>query len=213
MKSFDLSLYLVTDSSGMEESVFLRKIEEALFSGITFLQLREKEKSTKEYFLLAEKVCALAKKYNVPFVIDDRIDIALAVDADGVHLGKEDLPVDKAREILGKDKIIGATAKTLHDAQIACASGADYLGVGAIYPTQTKVKTVITKVETVKEICSNVDIPVVAIGGLNKENIDVLQDSGVQGIAVVSAIMQSSDIKQTVKELNEKLKILGVKIT
>jgi thiamine-phosphate pyrophosphorylase len=193
MKKIDTTLYFITDSSGFEENEFLFRVEEALKGGATILQLREKNKTTMEYISMAEKVHGLTKKYNVPLIIDDRIDVALAVGAEGVHLGKEDMPIATARRILGDDFIIGATAKTVPWALEAYESGADYLGVGAIYPTTTKVKTVLTSVQTLTDICKAVPIPVNAIGGLNKNNVDVLKETGVAGFCVVSAIMKSED--------------------
>mgnify|MGYP002519443342 CR=1 FL=1 len=152
MKNFDTTLYFITDSTGFSEEEFLSRVEQALKGGVTLLQLREKEKTTREYIALAEKVHKLTQKYNIPLIIDDRIDVAMAVNAEGVHLGQSDMPVDIARKILGEDKIIGATAKTVPQALEAYANGADNLGVGAIYPTTTKVKTVLTSVDTLKEI-------------------------------------------------------------
>lgn len=201
MKKLDLTLYLVSNSEKTSEEVFLRKIESALQAGVTLLQLREKEKEGKELYKLGLKVNQLAKKYNVPLIIDDRVDIAMAVDAAGVHLGQSDLPIDVARKLLGKEKIIGATAKTKRQALKAEKQGADYLGVGAIYPTTTKVKTVITSVDTLKEICNAVNIPAIAIGGLNINNLNVLKNTGINGISVVSAIMESDNINNTVKDL------------
>ena len=188
MKTFDTSLYFITDSTGYEEAEFLRRVEAALQGGVTFLQLREKNRSTREYISLAEKVHALARKYNVPLIIDDRVDVALAADAEGVHLGAEDMTVAMARRLLGDDRIIGATAKTVPWAKDAVAQGADYLGVGAIYPTTTKVKTVLTSTDTLRDICKAVSIPVNAIGGLNKDNIDVLSGIPIAGICVVKPI-------------------------
>ena len=144
MKRFDTSLYFITDSTNYEEDEFLRRVEAALQGGVTILQIREKNKGTRAYIDLAEKVHALTRRYGVPLIIDDRVDVALAVDAEGVHLGAEDMTVAAARKILGEDKIIGATAKTVPWAMDEAAQGADYLGVGAIYPTTTKVKTVLT---------------------------------------------------------------------
>lgn len=164
MKNMDFKLYMVTDSTGLDEEVFLRKVESALQGGVTILQLREKDKTTREYLHLAEKVHKLTKKYQVPLLIDDRLDIAMAVDAEGVHLGQSDLPIGIARNLIGKEKIIGATAKTVEQAQEAYEQGADYLGVGAIYPTTTKVKTILTSTETLHDICEAVPIPVNAIG-------------------------------------------------
>ena len=201
LTEFDPSLYFITDSTGFAEEEFLFRVEQALRGGVTLLQLREKEKSTREYIQLAEKVHEIAKRYHVPLIIDDRVDVALAADAEGVHLGKEDMPIDAARKILGSDKIIGATAKTVPWALEAYEQGADYLGVGAIYPTTTKVKTVLTSTETLDAICRAVPIPVNAIGGLNKDNIDVLEGIPIAGICVVSAIMKADNPKQAAREL------------
>ena len=193
MKNFDTTLYFITDSTGFEEDEFLRRVEDALAGGATILQLREKNKSTVRYIALAEQVHKLTKKYGVPLIIDDRIDVALAVGAEGVHLGKEDMPIATARKILGDDFIIGATAKTVPWAREAYEGGADYLGVGAIYPTTTKVKTVLTSTATLDAICRAVPIPVNAIGGLNKTNMDVLVGIPIAGICVVSAIMKAEN--------------------
>lgn len=202
MKTFDTRLYFITDSTQYSEDEFLDRVESALNGGITLLQLREKNKTAREYIYLAEKVHKLTKKYNVPLIIDDRIDVAMAVNAEGVHLGQSDMPIKTAREILGDDYIIGATAKTVEQATEAYNQGADYLGVGAIYPTTTKVKTVITSVEMLKQICMSVPIPVNAIGGLNKDNIGVLKDTGISGICMVSAIMKADNPKQAAIELD-----------
>ena len=201
MKKFDTSLYFITDSTNYTEEEFLYRVERALMGGATLLQLREKNKTTREYITLAEKVHTLAQKYAVPLIIDDRVDVALAVDAEGVHLGAEDMTVAKAREILGDNKIIGATAKTVPWALDVYNQGADYLGVGAIYPTTTKVKTVLTSVDTLREICKAVPIPVNAIGGLNKNNIDVLAGIPIAGICAVSAIMKADDPQTAAEEL------------
>ena len=210
MKNFDTSLYFITDSTGFEENEFLRRAEEALAGGATLLQLREKNKSTIEYIGLAEKLHAQTKKYSVPLIIDDRIDVALAVGAEGVHLGKEDMPIASARKILGEDFIIGATAKTVPWALEAYEGGADYLGVGAIYPTTTKVKTVLTSTETLDAICKAVPIPVNAIGGLNKNNIDILVGIPIAGICAVSAIMKAESPKTAAAELKARAKELGI---
>ena len=210
MREFDTSLYFITDSTGFSESEFLYRTEEALKGGATILQLREKDKTTREYIDLAQKVHILTKKYNVPLIIDDRIDVALAMGAEGVHLGQSDMPIDIARKILGDNIIIGATTKTVAQAVEAYAQGADYLGVGAIYPTTTKVKTIITSTETLENICHSVPIPVNAIGGLNKDNIDILKGIPIAGICVVSAIMKADAPKQTAIELLSRAKELGL---
>ena len=210
MRNFDTTLYFITDSTGFSEEEFLRRTEEALKGGASLLQLREKDKTTKEYISLAEKVHTLTKKYNVPLIIDDRVDVALAMGAEGVHLGQSDMPINTARKILGDDFIIGATTKTVPQALEAYQQGADYLGVGAIFPTTTKVKTVITSTETLSNICSAVPIPVNAIGGLNKDNIDILKGIPIAGICVVSAIMKADDPKQAATELKARAKELGL---
>ena len=201
MKKFDTSLYFITDSTGFTEEEFLRRIESALQGGVTLLQIREKDKTTREYLYLARKLHELTRKYNVPLIIDDRMDIAMAIDAEGVHLGQSDMPIDLARKIVGPRKIIGATAKTVPQALEAYEQGADYLGVGAIYPTSTKVKTVLTSTDTLRDICKAVPIPVNAIGGLNKDNIDVLEGIPITGICVVSAIMKAENPEKAASEL------------
>ena len=210
MKHLDTSLYFITDSTGLSEEEFLRRTEEALRGGVTLLQLREKNRTTREYLSLAEKVHGLTRRYGVPLLIDDRLDVAMAVDAEGVHLGQSDLPIHVARRILGADKIVGATAKTVPQAREAYEQGADYLGVGAIYPTTTKVKTVLTSTDTLRDICAAVPIPVNAIGGLNKTNIDVLCGIPIAGICVVSAIMKADDPRQAAIDLRERAKELHI---
>jgi len=204
MKNFDTTLYFITDSTGFSEEEFLCRVEQALKGGVTLLQLREKNKTTREYISLAEKVHTLTKKYSIPLIIDDRIDVAMAVDAEGVHLGQSDMPVDIARRILGDSKIIGATAKTVSQAMEAYKNGADNLGVGAIYPTTTKVKTVLTSVDTLKDVVKAVPIPVNAIGGLNKDNMHVLENTGISGVCVVSAIMKADNPQKAAEEIKEK---------
>ncbi|MBQ4037053.1 MAG: thiamine phosphate synthase [Clostridia bacterium] len=210
MKKFDPSLYFITDSTGFTEEEFLYRIERALMGGVTLLQLREKNKSTRDYIALAEKVHAIAKRYSVPLIIDDRVDVALAVDAEGVHVGAEDMPIATARRLMGEEKIVGATAKTVPWAREACSQGADYLGVGAIFPTTTKVKTVLTSTDTLREICRAVSIPVNAIGGLNKDNVDVLAGIPLAGICAVSAMMKAEDPKVAAEELKARAQKLGL---
>ncbi len=205
-------LYLVTDSTGLSEDEFLKKVEDAILGGVTILQLREKDKTTREYIDLGRKVHEITVKYDIPLIIDDRIDVAMAIDAEGVHLGQSDMPVDIARKILGKNKIIGATTKTVEQALEAYRKGADYLGVGAIYPTTTKVKTVLTSVDTLRDICKAVPIPANAIGGLNKDNIQVLKGVPIAGICVVTAIMKAPDSRAAASELKrayEELNMAG----
>ena len=210
MKKFDPSLYFITDSSNYTEQEFLNRVEKALQGGITLLQLREKDKTTRQYIELAQKVHNITRKYNVPLIIDDRVDVALAIDAEGVHVGQSDMPVNLARKLMGENKIVGATTKTVEQAKEAFEQGADYLGVGAIYPTTTKVKTVLTSTDTLNDICHAVPIPVNAIGGLNKDNIDVLAGIPIAGICVVSAIMKADDPKKATEELKAKAKELNL---
>ena len=205
-QNMDTTLYFITDSTGFEKEEFLRRVEAALRGGVTLVQLREKERTTREYLELAREVHALTQKYDVPLIIDDRLDVALAAETEGVHLGQSDLPVGIARKILGNDRIIGATAKTVEQATEACEQGADYLGVGAIYPTTTKGKTILTSTDMLREICEAVPIPVNAIGGLNKDRLEVLAGIPIAGVCVVSAIMKAADPKIAAEELMEATK-------
>lgn len=202
MKDFNSRLYFITDSTLYEKDEFLRRVKVALDGGVTLVQLREKERTTREYLELARAVHELTMQYNVPLIIDDRLDIAMAADTEGVHLGQSDLPIHIARKLWGSDKIIGATAKTVEQAAEAYEQGADYLGVGAIYPTTTKVKTILTSTEMLDKICHAVPIPVNAIGGLNKDNIDVLKGIPIAGVCVVSAVMKAEDPKKAAEELS-----------
>ncbi|SDA47290.1 thiamine-phosphate pyrophosphorylase [Butyrivibrio sp. INlla18] len=203
-----MKLYLVTDSTGLTEALFLEKIEAALKGGVTMVQIREKDKSTREYMELGQKVHEVTKKYDVPLMVDDRIDVAMAIGAEGVHLGQSDMPVDIARKIVGDKMIIGATTKTVDQAREAYEQGADYLGVGAIYPTTTKVKTVLTSVDTLKDICRAVPIPANAIGGLNSSNLQILKGTPIAGICVVSAIMKAEDPEKAARDLLEATKTI-----
>ena len=210
MKKLDTKLYFITDSTNYNEEDFLFRVEEALKGGATLLQLREKEKFKRKYIELAQKVHNITKKYDVPLIIDDRVDVALAINAEGVHVGQSDMPVSIARKLMDEDKIVGATAKTVQQAREAFKQGADYLGVGAIFPTTTKVKTVLTSTQTLRQICDAVSIPVNAIGGLNKDNIDVLKGIPIDGICVVSAIMKAKSPKRAAEELIEIAKELDL---
>ncbi|MBR4556410.1 MAG: thiamine phosphate synthase [Clostridiales bacterium] len=198
---FDTTLYFITDSTGYELDEFLRRVRSALEGGVTIIQLREKNRTTREYIELANAVHEITKKFGVPLIIDDRIDVMLATGAEGVHVGAEDMPVAMARQLIGKDKILGATAKTVEAATKAYNDGADYLGVGAIYPTTTKVKTVLTSTETLDAITKAVPIPVNAIGGLNSGNIQILRGINIAGVCAVSAIMKAVCPKTAAEEL------------
>lgn len=203
MKNLDTTLYFITDSTCVPEDRFLPVVEAACKGGATIIQLREKDKSTREYMELATATHEITARYGIPLIIDDRVDVALAIGAEGVHVGQSDMPAGDARRLLGPEKIIGVTAKTVPQALEAYEQGADYLGCGAIYPTTTHVKTVITPVETLKEVVKAVPIPVNAIGGLNKDNIFVLKGSGIAGICVVSAIMKSAAPETAARELKQ----------
>ena len=205
MNPVDLTLYLVTDSTYHTEESFLHTVEEACIGGATIVQRREKGGSSRDYLNQALKVKEITDRYHIPLIIDDRIDIALACDAAGVHVGQSDLPVSYARRLLGPDKIVGATAKTVPQALEAYVQGADYLGVGAMFPTTTKVVTILTAPATLTEIRHTVPIPVVAIGGLNRGNMDILKDTAADGIAVVSAIMKAEDPRSAAEELKKHM--------
>ena len=202
---FDPTLYVITDSTYHTDETLLRAVDEACAGGASLIQLREKDTGGRAYLALAQRVKAVTDKYNVPLIIDDRVDVALACDAAGVHVGASDLPVAVCRRLLGPDKIVGATAKSVEAAKAAYEDGADYLGTGAIFPTTTHVTTKITPVETLNEICRTVPIPVVAIGGLNADNMDVLADSPIAGVAVVSAVMKADDPRAAAAHIREKV--------
>lgn len=200
-----LRLYLVTNRYQDSLESFLKKVETACRSGVTIIQLREKNLTTNQYYQLAKQVKEITDAYQVSLIIDDRLDVCLAVDAAGLHIGDDELPVSVARQVLGPDKILGVTAKTVKRALEAEESGADYLGTGAIFPTTTKENAPITLISTLKTICQRVAIPVVAIGGLTSENIDQLIDTGIAGIAVVRDLMQAEDIEAKTQAFLTKL--------
>lgn len=200
-----LKLYLVTNRYQDSLETFLKKVEQACQSGVTMVQLREKHLTTNQYYELAKIVKQTTDTYQVPLIIDDRLDVCLAVDAAGLHIGDDELPVSVARQVLGTEKILGVTAKTVKRALEAEESGADYLGTGAIFPTTTKENAPITLISTLKDICQTVDIPVVAIGGLTCENIHQLSGTGIAGIAVVRDLMQARDIEKRTQEFLTKL--------
>ena len=200
-----LRLYLVTNRYQDSLESFLEKIETACRSGVTIVQLREKNLTTNQYYQLAKQVKEITDAYQVPLIIDDRLDVCLAVDAAGLHIGDDELPVPVARQVLGPDKILGVTAKTVKRALEAEEGGADYLGTGAIFPTTTKENAPITLISTLKTICQRVAIPVVAIGGLTSENIDQLIGTGIAGVAVVRDLMQAEDIEAKTQAFLTKL--------
>lgn len=200
-----LRLYLVTNRYQDSVESFLEKVEMACRSGVTIVQLREKNLTTNQYYQLAKKVKEITDAYQVPLIIDDRLDICLAVDAAGLHIGDDELPVSVARKVLGPEKILGVTAKTVKRALEAEEGGANYLGTGAIFPTTTKENAPITLISTLKTICQTVAIPVVAIGGLTSENIEQLIGTGIAGVAVVRDLMQAEDIEAKTQAFLTKL--------
>ena len=200
-----LRLYLVTNRYQDSVESFLEKVETACRSGVTIVQLREKNLTTNQYYQLAKQVKEITDAYQVPLIIDDRLDVCLAVDAAGLHIGDDELPVSVARKVLGPEKILGVTAKTVKRALEAEEGGANYLGTGAIFPTTTKENAPITLISTLKTICQRVTIPVVAIGGLTSENIDQLIGTGIAGVAVVRDLMQAEDIEAKTQAFLTKL--------
>ena len=200
-----LRLYLVTNRYQDSVESFLEKVETACRSGVTIVQLREKNLTTNQYYQLAKEVKEITDAYQVPLIIDDRLDVCLAVDAAGLHIGDDELPVSVARKVLGPEKILGVTAKTVKRALEAEEGGANYLGTGAIFPTTTKENAPITLISTLKTICQRIAIPVVAIGGLTSENIDQLMGTGIAGVAVVRDLMQAEDIEAKTQAFLTKL--------
>ncbi|MGX8694522.1 MAG: thiamine phosphate synthase [Methanobrevibacter sp.] len=200
MNNIDLSLYLVTDNSDDEEK-FLKTIEEAIKGGVSVVQIREKTADTLDFYKLALRVKEITTKYNIPLIINDRVDIALAIDADGVHVGQSDMPCDVTRKLIGPDKILGISAATIDEAKKAESDGADYIGTGAVFPTSTKDDAPSVTKEELKEIVDSINIPVVAIGGINLENAHELTDTGIAGLSVVSAIMSSDNPQKSSEKL------------
>lgn len=206
LENKSLLLYAVTDRTWLESRTLPEAVEEAILGGATFVQLREKNLSYEEFFKTAVEVKKVTDKYNIPFVINDNVDIAAAVDADGAHIGQSDEEINDAREKLGPDKIIGLSAGTVEEALKAEKNGADYIGVGAVFSTSTKLDADTVSQETLREICSTVNIPVVAIGGISKDNILELAGTGIAGAAVVSAIFAQDNIRAAASDLLKLMK-------
>lgn len=197
----DYSIYLVTDRDLMSTETLEEAVEQAIIGGCTLVQLREKDCSSFDFYNTAVKVKEITDKYKVPLLINDRLDIALAVDAAGVHVGQSDLPVSVVRKIIGDDKIIGISAGTLEEALQGQKDGADYLGVGAMYATGTKKDANPTSMEELKKIRENVALPIVVIGGINKERVKDFKGTGIDGLAIVSAIIAQKDIAEAARKL------------
>ncbi len=207
-KDFDLRksllLYAVTDRHWTGEKTLYQQTEEAILGGTTFLQIREKELNEADFEKEALELQALCKKYKIPFIVNDNVELAKKIDADGVHVGQEDMNACKVRELLGPDKILGVSAQTAEEAILAEKQGADYLGVGAVFPTGSKSDAIDVSYETLKAICKAVKIPVVAIGGITKDNLCQLKGSGIAGISVISAIFAQKDIKAAAEDLKKR---------
>lgn len=202
----DLLLYAVTDRRWLNGKRLVDQVEEAIQGGVTFVQIREKDLDPEKFLEEAEELKALCEKYKVPFVINDNVEIAAEIGADGVHVGQSDMEAGDVRAKLGPDKIIGVSAQTVEQALLAEKHGADYLGVGAVFATGSKDDAKEVEHETLKAICKAVKIPVIAIGGITKENVRELAGSGICGIAVISAIFAQEDVKEASKELCERTK-------
>ena len=200
----DMLLYAVTDRAWLNGETLESQVEKALKGGATFVQLREKELDEELFLEEAKKIKKLCAEYHVPFVINDNVDIALKIDADGVHVGQSDMEAGKVREKLGPDKIIGVSCKTVEQALLAKKHGADYLGVGAVFHTGSKADAEDVSHETLTAICNAVKIPVIAIGGITRDNVTELSGSGICGIAVISAIFAQKDIVSATKDLKEQ---------
>ena len=198
-----LLLYAITDRSWLNGRTLYSQVEEALEGGATFLQLREKNLDDGHFLEEARELQALCRRYGVPFIVNDNVDVALAMGADGIHVGQSDMEAGDVRKLLGPDKILGVSAQTVEQALLAEQRGADYLGVGAVFPTGSKDDADDVSRETLKAICSAVSIPVVAIGGISQHNVMQLKGSGICGIAVISAIFAQKDIKAAAMKLRE----------
>jgi len=201
MNSIDLALYVVTDRGILGEKDLMKSIEQAILGGATVVQLREKNISTLAFHNIAVEVKKVTSKYKVPLIINDRIDIALSSQADGLHIGQDDMPLEIARKILGKEKIIGVSVRNLSEAMIAEKKGADYLGVGAVFPTGSKSDATLVGLAELKRIKEKVKIPVVAIGGINETNTKEVMEHKADGVAVISAVFSKEDITDASKAL------------
>lgn len=198
-----MRLYAVTDRAWVGKRTLIQQVEEALKGGATCVQLREKELEDALFLQEAKEICALCRRYSVPFIVNDNVEIARACGADGVHVGQEDMAADEARRRIGMDMLLGVSVHTVEEARQAVQDGADYLGLGAVFPTNTKTDAEQMPGELLGVICAAVDVPVVAIGGINRDNLLKLSGSGLDGVALVSAIFSAEDIEGTCRELRE----------
>lgn len=198
---YDYTLYLVTDRRLMSTATLIEAVEQAILGGCTMIQLREKNISSLDFYRQSVEVKKITEQYHVPFIINDRIDIAIAVNADGVHIGQSDIPAAIARDLIGTDMLLGVSAASVKEAVQAANDGADYLGVGAMFPTGTKTDANYVSIEELKKIRHAVNLPIIAIGGINKGNIKQFHDTGINGLAVVSAIIAQPDIQKAAAEM------------
>ncbi|PGS52575.1 thiamine phosphate synthase [Bacillus sp. AFS041924] len=198
----DYKLYLVTDRDVLGSRDLVQSVEEAIQGGTTIVQIREKNCSSLDFYKIAMQVKEVTSKYNVPLIINDRLDIALAIKADGLHIGQEDLPLTVARKIVGENMIIGVSARTLEEAMLAQEQGADYVGIGSVYQTSTKLDAKYLTLDELQRIREEVKIPIVGIGGINEENVSELMETNIDGVAIVSAILGKEDIKSAAEKLS-----------
>lgn len=199
-------LYVITDRAWIGESSLEEQVEETLKGGATFIQIREKELPFNEFLNSAKKIKKLTDKYNIPLIINDNVEVAIQSNADGIHIGQGDMDAGDARKLIGKDKILGVSANTVKDAKLAEENGVDYIGVGAVFKTDTKDDANVISIDTVREICNSVSIPVVAIGGINENTILNLKDSGIHGVCVISAVFSKENIYEATKNLYQLAK-------
>ena len=199
-------MYLCTDRELMSTETLEEAVEKAIKGGCTVVQLREKHCSSREFYQAAVNIREITRKYQVPLIINDRVDIALAIDADGVHVGQSDLPASVVRSIIGEDKIVGVSAAKVSEAEQAVKDGADYLGVGAMFPTDTKTDARPVTMEELRAIRSAADVPIVVIGGINQKTVHHFKDTGIDGLAVVSAVIAAEDIEQAAREMVSKFR-------
>ncbi|UWP58992.1 thiamine phosphate synthase [Ruminococcus gauvreauii] len=205
-QNIDYTLYLCTDRELMSTETLEEAVEKAIKGGCTVVQLREKHCSSREFYQAAVNIREITRKYQVPLIINDRVDIALAIDADGVHVGQSDLPASVVRSIIGEDKIVGVSAAKVSEAEQAVKDGADYLGVGAMFPTDTKTDARPVTMEELRAIRSAADVPIVVIGGINQKTVHHFKDTGIDGLAVVSAVIAAEDIEQAAREMVSKFR-------
>lgn len=212
MKSFDIKkamlLYAVTDRAWLGKQTLYQQVEQALSGGATCIQLREKALDQEEFLKEALEIRDLCTRFQVPFIINDNVELAVQCNADGVHVGQSDMQAGKVRQLIGPDRILGVSAQTVEQAKLAQENGADYLGVGAVFPTSTKDDAELVSHETLREIAASVSIPICAIGGINKENLPQLSGTGIDGVALVSAIFASKDIEAECRRLGALCKTM-----